>query len=212
MAQRDAEPTGKSGWFKLQRALGFGPLLLYSVYHLWAQWPALHGRDAWLSRAQRSGLGTLLGVLLLTLFGAHALLGVYRIVREREATTPARARRSFQLATGVTIAGFTIYHLTHVWPRPDGTAATLERSYERLWESLGQPWVLTIYVLACGALAGHAAHALATWLEPYFPGRAQWTLRFVAGLSGFLLFTLYLQLIGQYAAGEAMLPSLLSGR
>jgi hypothetical protein len=32
-------------------------------------------------------------------------------------------------------------------------------------------------------------------------------LRLVAGLSGFVLFTLYLQLIGQYAAGEPMLPS-----
>lgn len=210
MAERDAVPTSKTGWFKLQRALGFGPLFLYAVYHLWAQWPALHGREAWLTRAQRSGLGTWFGLVVLAIMLAHGVLGVLRLRQEARPNVP-RGRRSFQLATGATIAGFTVYHLTHVWPRPDGSVATLERSHERLWELLGQPWVLTIYVLACGALAGHAAHALATWLEPYFPGRAGWTLRFVAGLSGFLLFTLYLQLIGHYAAGEPMLPSLLSG-
>lgn len=209
MAERNAAHTEKWGWIGLQRALGFGPLLVYSVYHLWSQWPALHGRDAWLARAQRSGIGTLLAVLLLAAFAAHAVLGLARYLREPRPVE--RGRRSFQLATGVTIAGFTIYHLTHVWPRPDGGSATLERSHERLWELLGQPWVLTIYVFACAALAGHAAHALATWLEPYFPGRAQWKLRLFAGVSGFLLFSLYLQLLGQYAAGEPMLPDLMSG-
>jgi succinate dehydrogenase/fumarate reductase cytochrome b subunit len=203
MPERTAAGSGLL--FTLQRALGYGPLLAYSIYHLWAQWPALYGREAWLERAQRHGLGRGLGMLVIGSFLLHAGLGLYRSLSAPD-TRLERGRRLFHLATGVTIAGFTIYHLTQVWPRPDGSVATLERSHERLWELLGQPSVLAIYVLGCGALAGHAAHALAMWLEPHLPQRAQLTLRIVAGLSGFVLFTLYMQLIGQYAAGEPMLP------
>jgi succinate dehydrogenase hydrophobic anchor subunit len=179
---------------------------LYSVYHLWSQWPALYGRAAWLERAQRHGLGSVLGGLVVGSFLAHAGIGLYRSLREPD-TRIERSRRWFQLTTGLTIALFLIYHLSHVWPRPDGAVATLERSHERLWELLGQPLVLAIYVLGCSALAAHAAHALALLVEPYVPARSRLLLRVLAGLSGFVLFALYLQLIGQYAAGEPMLPS-----
>lgn len=216
-----SEPTAKqrpraAWWTTLQRALGYGPLLVFSVYHLWEQWPALYGRDAWLDRVQRYGLGNTLGAVVIALFAAHAGLGLYRRVRfggERalpagdSLLASARARRQFHSVTGITIVLFTMYHLTHVWPRPDGISATLERSHERLWELLGRPVVLTAYVLGCGALAGHAAHALALLLEPRLPPRAWLWLRMFAGLCGVVLFTLYLQLIGQYAAGEPMLPS-----
>jgi succinate dehydrogenase hydrophobic anchor subunit len=197
----------QANWFSLQRALGYGPLLMYSVYHLWAQWPALYGRDAWLDRAHRHGVGRVLGTLVIASFFVHAAIGLYRALRAPDTHVP-RGRRLFQLATGLTLLAFTIFHLTHVWPRPDGGAATLERSHERLWELLGQPFVLAIYVLGCGALAGHAAHALVLWLEPHLPARVHTPARLVLGLSGFVLFTLYLQLIGQYAAGEPMLPQL----
>lgn len=200
-----AGSSGQERWFSLQRALGYGPLLLYSIFHLWSQWPALYGRDAWLARAQSHGIGRTLAVLVMLSFVVHGAIGVYRSLRAPDLRLE-RGRRLFQLATGVTIAGFTIYHLTHVWPRPDGNVATLERSHERLWELLGQPTVLAIYVLGCAALAGHTAHALAMWLEPSLPERSRLTLRVVAGLSGFVLFAFYLQLIGQYAAGEPMLP------
>lgn len=195
----------QAGLFMLQRALGYGPLLLYAVFHLWSQWPALYGREAWLERAERHGIGHTLGALVLVSFFVHGAIGLYRSARAPDLRVEP-GRRRFQLVTGLTIAAFTVYHLTHVWPRPDGSVATLERSHERLWELLGQPAVLAIYVLGCGALAGHAAHALAMWLEPYLPERARTTIRVLAGLSGFVLFTLYLQLIGQYAAGEPMLP------
>lgn len=206
MSERPAGSARLARWLTLQRALGYGPLLLYAVYHLWAQWPALYGRDAWLARAQRHGIGGVLGALVLVSLVMHAGIGLYRSLRAPD-TRIEPGRRWFQVATGLTVAGFTVYHLTHVWPRPDGSAATLERSHERLWELLGQPLVLTIYMLGYSALAGHAAHALALLLEPYTPVRARLALRLVAGLSGFVLFALYLQLIGQYAAGEPMLPS-----
>jgi succinate dehydrogenase hydrophobic anchor subunit len=207
MSERPASvPARLARWITLQRALGYGPLLLYSIYHLWAQWPALYGREAWLERAQRHGIGGLLGTLVILSFLVHAGIGLYRSFKAPD-TRIARSRRWFQVTTGLTIAGFIAYHLSHVWPRPDGSAATLERSHERLWELLGQPVVLTIYVLGCSALAGHAAHALALLLEPHVPERSRTALRLLAGLSGFVLFGLYLQLIGQYAAGEPMLPS-----
>ena len=204
--QSKSVPPSLARWLTLQRALGYGPLLLYSVYHLWSQWPALYGRDVWLARAQRHGLGGVLGVLVVASMLTHAGIGLYRSLRAPNARIE-RGRRWFQLITGLTIALFTIYHLSHVWPRPEGEVATLERSHERLWELLGQPVVLTIYVLGCSALAGHAAHALSCLLEPYLPQRARLAWRLTAGFCGFALFALYLQLIGQYAAGEPMLPS-----
>lgn len=206
MSERSASaPPRLARWLTLQRALGYGPLLLYSIYHLWVQWPALYGRADWLARAQRHGLGGVLGALVVACFLVHAGIGLYRSFR---APSPRieRSRRWFQVATGLTIGGFTVYHLSHVWPRPDGSAATLERSHEQLWELLGEPLVLAIYVLGCSALAAHAAHALALLFEPYVPARARTALRVAAGLFGFVLFGLYLQLIGQYAAGEPMLP------
>jgi len=187
-------------WLHLQRALGLGPLALYAIFHLWTHWPALVGRDAWLARAQAYAPGPWLGGVALALFATHAALGVARARRDHHEA--AGSTRRFQAGTGLMIAAFTIYHLTHVWP-----AAELDRSYERLWQWLGQPLTLGVYVLGCAALAGHLAHGLYLRLAPRVPGAVQPPLRYVAGLAGFVLFVLYLQLVGRFAAGEPMLPS-----
>lgn len=186
----------------IQRALGLGPLALYACFHLWTHWPALAGREAWLARAAHYAPGPGLAAGVLALFAIHAALGLVRARRE-----PASGARSFQLATGLSIAAFIAFHLTQVWPASQGSAVTPERSYERLWEQLGQPLVLGVYVLGCAALAAHLAHGLYLQLAPHVPQRREAPLRYAAGLSGFVLFVLYLQLIGRFAAGEPMLPS-----
>jgi len=202
-------PTDRASvpwWLHMQRALGFGPLALYALFHLWTHWPALFGREAWLARAERYALGPGWGALVLMVFAAHAALGVLRVRRAAPALVSAGGRR-FQLITGMLIAGFVGLHLFQVWPSGDGMSAAPDRSYERLWELLGHPLVLGIYVLGCGALAGHLAHGVYTWLAPRLPAPLRAPFRYAAGLSGFVLFVLYLQLVGRFAAGEPMLPS-----
>lgn len=202
-----SEPTPSVPWWlQLQRALGLGPLALYALFHLWTHWPALFGREAWLARAEHYALGPGWGALVLALFIVHAALGALRVRRSVRAGLPS-AGRSFQVSTGVLIAGFIALHLAQVWPAADAEASAADRSYERLWELLGQPLMLGVYVLGCAALAGHLAHGLYMWLAPRVPQTWRVPFRYAAGLSGFVLFVLYLQLVGRFAAGEPMLPS-----
>jgi succinate dehydrogenase/fumarate reductase cytochrome b subunit len=201
-----ADRAGAPWWLHVQRALGFGPLALYALFHLWTHWPALFGREAWLARAERYALGPGWGALVLVVFAAHAILGALRVRRGADTAVSAGGRR-FQLITGVLITGFVALHLSQVWPSGDGVSAARDRSYERLWELLGQPLILGIYVLGCGALAGHLAHGLYSWLDPRLPAPLRAPFRYAAGASGFVLFVLYLQLIGRFASGEPMLPS-----
>ena len=80
------------------------------------------------------------------------------------------------------------------------------RSYERLWELLGQPLWLVVYVVGCAALACHAAHGLFGVLELRASQPWRVALRYGAGVAAFVLFVVYLQLVGRFAVGEPMLP------
>jgi len=200
---RSPEVTAEPWWLHLQRALGLVPLALYAGFHLWTHWPALLGREAWLARAEHYALGHAWGGLVLGLFALHGGLGILRARR----VGVSGGGQIFQVGTGALLAGFVVFHLIQVWPAADNNSARFDRSYERLWQSLGQPLVLGVYVLGCGALAGHLAHGSYLWLASRLPRAAQAPFRYVAGLSGFVLFVLYLQLIGRFAAGEPMLPS-----
>ncbi|MEY4577193.1 MAG: hypothetical protein RL701_1896 [Pseudomonadota bacterium] len=198
------------GWLWLQRWLGIGPLTVFAGYHLWVHWPALFGRDAWLYRAQTYSLGVRLGSVVLLLLVAHAVLGVTRALRTGRASTEQNHEVApgavLQWVSGALLAVFVVYHLTHVWPRPDGVGATLERSYQKLWGLLGQPVVLASYVLGCGVLACHLALGFVRALEPRLPDRLRSPLRYAVGILGFVLFVSYLQLVARFAAGAPFLP------
>lgn len=203
---RADETPRTPGWLQLQRALGLGPLALYALFHLWTHWPALLGREAWVERAQQYALGPAWGALALGLFALHALLGGLRMRRGLAAGASAGGQL-FQVSTGVLIAAFLVLHVSHVWPTGHGDSAASDRSYERLWQLLGHPLMLGAYVLGCAALAGHLAHGIYLWLVSRMPAPLRVPLRYAAGVSGFVLFVLYLQLVGRFAAGEPMLPS-----
>ena len=188
-------------WVRAQQAGGL-LLALFAAFHAWMQWPALSGRDAWLERAQHHAPGLVGIVLVLGLFVAHGVLGAARARGGRLRDPHAR----FQAVTGVVLLAFLIVHVLQIWPRADGRTANLLRSYERLWELLGQPAWLVAYVVGCAALACHAAHGFFGVFELRASERLRAALRYAAGAAAFVMFVVYLQLVGQFAVGEPMLP------
>jgi succinate dehydrogenase/fumarate reductase cytochrome b subunit len=189
----------------LQRALGL-VLALFAGFHLWVQWPALAGRDAWLERVRVHGIGMGVGLGVVVLFALHGVLGLVRVQRAR-AGGDFSARPRFQALTGGLLLLFLIHHLSHVWPLPDASDASWLGSYERLWSLLGRPINLVSYVLGCGALACHVTHGLASMLQPRVPATLRTLFHYAAGVSAFALFVLYMQLVGRFALGEPMLPT-----
>jgi succinate dehydrogenase hydrophobic anchor subunit len=197
MNDRPAPPK----WVRAQQAGGL-LLAVFAVFHAWMQWPALFGRDAWLARAQHYAPGMVGTAIVLALFAGHGLLGAARARAGRLREPHAR----FQAVTGAVLLAFVIAHVLQVWPRSEGETANLLRSYERLWEALGQPLWLVVYVVGCAALACHAAHGLFGVLELRASQTLRVALRYAAGAAAFVMFVLYLQLVGRFAVGEPMLP------
>ncbi|MET0384832.1 MAG: hypothetical protein ABW321_02680 [Polyangiales bacterium] len=190
------------GW--LHRVTALMALAAFTGLHLWVQWPALFGREPWLERVQAHHAIELLGGWVVGFWCLHVLRAGVQQLRRRDAGE--RVGR-FPLVSGGLFFLFLVVHLVQVWPRPDGTHATITRSYQRLWEDLGQPWILAVYVLGCGALAGFLAHAVYLGLDARLPSPLRPAWRYVAGLSGFALFVCYLQLISRFATGEPLLPN-----
>jgi succinate dehydrogenase hydrophobic anchor subunit len=136
-------------------------------------------------------------------------LGLARVWRSRSSPAAASGGRArFQALTGAVLLVFLVYHLCHVWPAASGAAhATLADGYERLWQLLGRPLSLLLYVLGSGALAFHLAHGWTRSLEDHVSAaRVRMALRYVAGAAGLVLFVLYMQLVGRFALGEAAVP------
>jgi succinate dehydrogenase/fumarate reductase cytochrome b subunit len=211
MSSRAAsEERGSPWWVRLQRAIGLVPLAAFAGFHLWVQWPALQSREAWLARVRAYPPVSWLGASVLALFALHGLLGLARTLRETR-TPDARApgRGGLQSLTGLLLAVFLGYHLSHVWPTgalSGWTDASWLQSHQELWQRLGRPLPLALYVLGSGALACHVAQGFANLFEPLLPVTLRGALRFVTGLAGLFLFGLYMQLVGKFALGEALIP------
>jgi succinate dehydrogenase / fumarate reductase cytochrome b subunit len=196
-------------WIRLQRAIGLVPLSLFAVFHLWQNWAALESREAWFERARTHALGIGWAVFVLGLLALHAVLGLARVRRRRSSPAATSGGRSrFAALTGVVLSVFLVYHVVHVWPAASGAAhATLADGYGRLWQLLGRPLPLVLYVLGSGALAFHLAHGWARSLEEHVSAAAlRVAVRYVAGAAGLALFVLYMQLVGRFALGEAAVP------
>ncbi|HEY2734435.1 MAG TPA: hypothetical protein VGI70_10650 [Polyangiales bacterium] len=196
----------ESWWVRLQQLIGLLPLTLFAGFHLWMNWAALAGRDVWLDRVRAYALARPIGEALLALFGLHALLGLVRVLRRQRA--PRDGRAGFQAFTGGALAFFLAYHLTHVWPRAGVAHSAFTDSYERLWQLLGRPIPLTVYMLGSAALAFHLAHGWTRVIEAYLPRMLRSLAQYAAGVAGLALFFFYLQLVGWFALGEAVIPSL----
>ena len=196
-------PDKKRWLIGLQRTLGLGPLSAYAAYHLWLNWPALAGRDAWFTRVRAHGLGPWLGAAVLAIFVLHAALGVWRTAGPR---AEARNTGRFQPLTGVVLLLFLLYHVPQVWPPPSGAHTTVCAGYEQLWLLLGTPLALGIYVLGSAALAFHLTNGWLSAFDIRMPQALRSWTRYAAGAAGFALFFMYLQLVGWFALGEAVIP------
>jgi succinate dehydrogenase/fumarate reductase cytochrome b subunit len=203
MALRPSEEARIPWWIRLQQAIGVLPLTLFAGFHVWLNWPALAGRSAWLERVREHALGTALIACVLGCFGLHAVLGLARALRGQR--LPKDGRASFQGFTGGVLLFFLAYHLTHVWPQR-GAHVALSDSYERLWQLLGRPIPLVVYVLGSAALSFHLAHGWSRLLEASLPRALRSLSQYTAGLAGLGVFVLYLQLLGWFALGEAVFP------
>jgi succinate dehydrogenase / fumarate reductase cytochrome b subunit len=196
-------------WIRLQRAIGLVPLSLFAVFHLWLNWPALTNRDAWYSSVRAHALGPGLRNGVLALFALHVVLGALRAWRRQASNSVVTlGRPRFQALSGALLLVFLIYHLSHVWPAASSAAhATLTDSYQQLWQLLGRPVPLTLYVLGCAALAFHLAHGWSSSIEAEVSAVAlRGAARYLTGAVGLVLFVLYMQLVGRFALGEAVVP------
>jgi hypothetical protein len=204
-----SDEAGSSWWIRSQRAIGLVPLSLFAVFHLWSNWPALTSREAWLARLREHAFGTGWRWCVLALLGVHVALGLARAWRRQSAAVGAsHGRARFQGLTGALLLVFVGYHLCHVWPAASAAAyASPGDGYQQLWLMLGRPLPLALYVLGSSALAFHLAHGWASSIEAEASSAAfRVAARYLAGATGLVLFVLYIQLVGRFALGEAVLP------
>jgi succinate dehydrogenase / fumarate reductase cytochrome b subunit len=192
---------------RVQSLLGIVPLGGYVIYHLVRQWPAVHGREAWLYETARHPTPTFVIALLGVLAAAHAALGIARVKRDR----PIGADLSLplvQAGTGVIIVAFVGYHVSQVWSPGQGPHAGALDVYDILWQSAGQPLPLLIYLIGITATYHHlalgASRALHTFGLVSAP-RGILYARVVCGTIALVLWGLSLHLLAHYALGAPLL-------
>lgn len=198
----------------------------YVCLHLWVELSALDGREAWLARTQAYGLGVGLGALFIVAMLVHGALGLRSFLATRRSVqaggAPAHPWLAVQLVTGLLVAGFAVLHLAPLWPPDQGPHASVAAGYDMLWEHLGRLPVLLPYLVGVAALALHVALGAARALERLVgaeagdaspdPSARRRGVRYAAFVLGLLLWLGYVQVVGCFAIGEALIPtSLWSG-
>jgi succinate dehydrogenase/fumarate reductase cytochrome b subunit len=187
-------------------------LSVYLLVHVYEHWPALQGREAWVTRALHSlSYGLALG-LVLPLLVAHAALGWLRFwglgpsagPTTRAAGANERGLLRLQAASGALVFMFVAYHVASFWSLERGPNSDERAPYALLWRTLGEPFVLALYLAGSAATCFHMAHGLLRLFLALGFGRsarALLALRLLAGAFGFLVFGLLLDLIGHFALG-----------
>lgn len=195
---------------RVHSLVGLFPLGLFLPFHLWVNWAALSGREGWLDRGR--ALGPAFQVVIGLAFGlcliAHLWLWPRGEDPRPQALLGSVALRTIQRMTGVAFLLFLGYHVYQVLParlNPDLFAAG---AYGILWDDLGEPLTLGMYIVGVSALCFHFAHGLCraavTWRMVSRPSSAT-ALGYVAGLVGFTLWALFLQIISHFATGQRLI-------
>jgi hypothetical protein len=189
--------------------LGLGLLGGFLVYHLARLWPVLDSREAWvLAALDRSEHRTLAGWLIVVLI-VHGVLGAMRMARTPAAqlSKDERGLRRIQAASGLLIGAFVVYHLAQLWgldAEPYGSGRAL---YGALWNALGHPLQLGVYLLGVSLACFHLGHGLGraalSWIAPR---SASVRLLLRVGTSGlaFGLWALWLQVLAHFAIGQRL--------
>lgn len=202
---------------RLHPLLAALPLGLWTVFHLWEQWSAFGGREAWLARMRQTSGGTLATLIELVLvvvpLAVWAGLAIADLVRRRPLPGAAREGdpllaaalgRAAPFATIAAIA-FVAIHVAHLWgPKLVRGASELE-TWSALTHDLGTAPMLAIYAIGLTAVAIHLAVAIPAALESLGwiarpPARTQALL--VSTVFALCAWVLAAQLFGWLATGH----------
>jgi succinate dehydrogenase / fumarate reductase cytochrome b subunit len=191
--------------------LGVVPLGAFLFLHVYDQWPAIYHRELWVDRARHAISHPWAIALVLVPLGLHAALGSVRLVHARadagDALHGPAALRVIQAVTGALVLGFVIYHVAQLWSVGDGPHESVRAGYALMWQALGRPLDLAIYLVGISATCFHFAHGLARAAVTFGLARSTRALTFArlsAGLIGFVLWALLLQLLGHFALGAPL--------
>jgi succinate dehydrogenase / fumarate reductase cytochrome b subunit len=195
---------------RVHSLVGLFPLGLFLPFHLWVNWTALSGREAWVDRGFTIGpaiqglIGLVFGLCLI----AHLWLWPRGEDPRPQALLGSLALRAIQRMTGVAFLLFLGYHIYQVIPASLNRDLFAAGAYGILWDDLGEPLTLGIYVAGISALYFHFSHGLCraavTWGMVSSPSSAK-ALHYVAGLVGFALWALTLQVISHFAIGQKLI-------
>jgi hypothetical protein len=190
-------------------ALG-GVLGVYVVFHLWQQWPALLGRDAWLDRARHAAVPRPLKLVLLAVVLGHVLLGAIRLKAGAHPAddSPIAGMRRVQLFFGALVLAFLAVHVPLVQWTP-GPASTVTDVYARLTDQLGRPGMLAAHLVGITAVCMHFGLGLGRAAVSFGLVKDARASVYVAGFLAAALFLGWLQVLGWFAIGEPLLPFLL---
>jgi succinate dehydrogenase/fumarate reductase cytochrome b subunit len=180
----------------------------FAFFHAAQNYPAVGAAGAWVERALEHSLGGALSlVIVLGTLGLHAALGLRSYLRQRRSGLPSDAGLTFQLFTGALIGGFVAYHVIALWPS-GGASSSVREPYARLWHRLGEPMILSVYVVGISALAFHFGHGLLRLLGRGSFSGARPLGRALGGVLGFVLLFVFVQIVAHFALGEALVPAL----
>lgn len=153
------------------------PLAAHWAFHVWEQWAAFDGRDAWLARmasTSRGALPLMLEIVIVVSFLGFAVFTVRDLVRREPLPWSAREGDvGFVRAIGVvapyasviTIV-FVGVHLVELWfPRVAGSGLALQ--YAELRRSSGTLPHLALYAVGIPAAAWHLTAAIPAALEAH---------------------------------------------
>lgn len=205
---------------RLHPVLAALPLAVWTAFHLWEQWVAFSGRDAWLDRMRTTSQGPIaIGieiVAVLVPLAAWAVLAVLDLVRgagDRSARDPAsgdvgtlgQALARLSPLAALTAIVFVAIHAGHLWGPKVIRGASLAETWWSLTHDLGHPAMLVLYALGLSAIALHLAVAIPEalvamgWVSTA-PARRQATL--VASVFAICAWILAVQLTGWVATGH----------
>jgi succinate dehydrogenase / fumarate reductase cytochrome b subunit len=192
--------------------LGVVPLGAFLLLHVYDQWPAMRHRELWVDRARHAISHPWAIALVLVPLGLHAVLGCAGLLRARtdvgQALYGPAALRVIQGVTGALVLGFVLYHVGQLWSvGDDGPQHSPRAAYALMWQALGRPFDLAIYLVGITATCFHFAHGLSRAAVTFGLARGARPLllsRVGAGLIGFALWGLLLQLLGHFALGAPL--------
>ena len=192
---------------------GLGLLSVYLVYHLWEHWPAFRGVEAWHARVAGGVTGPTVAALVALVMVLHGCVGLgLALAGKSEAAPnpgdPHVALRPVRITTGVMVLGFLVYHLFHVGFAESAPHQTLRAAFGILWQDLGRPVPLVIYVFGVSAACLHLALGLSRAVAHRShgrPTRQSWLLLAVGGSVG-LVWLMFMELLALFAIGDGLWP------